>query len=279
MDLETFNDYRLRTVRFVHRTAADFLLVTKEGREILKFDHTTASERNVKGCESRIFASVVGLHFQIIPDLLENFTRAVGITDIDEKQFDYLLRFLEKGFYRLLEELEMVRSHKVIYGIRSVYDVAKVTVDGFIQGVARLGYATAIRNYADYVQAKELKLTNEFIDFILFNFIDPKKMKRHSIGRRFRAWRTHDHDMLVWLLQAGADPIGSKQAWNWCIPYNFPFYQKVSAFESFVFDVPSYTLNDNEFPDGFSLANTLKTFLEHRPSLEKKNVVESKGFA
>jgi hypothetical protein len=268
MDLQTFQKYSLQSVRFVHRSAADFLLGTKEGRGILTYSQTTASERTVKGCESEIFARLVGLgFFQSFPDMLEE---VADITNIDDKQFDHLLHFVEKGFYRLLEELEMIRGHKVIYGTKSIYDVAKKTVDDFIQGVAKLGYIPAIRNYVDYVQAKGLELTDEFKNFILFNFMDPKKMERYPMGPRPRIWRTHDHDMLIWLLKAGADPLDSKHAWNWRVAHNYPFHQNVSAFESFAFDVPNYTLHAKEFPDGLSLANTLKKFLEHRPRLGKR---------
>jgi hypothetical protein len=212
----------LNYVRFIHRSAGDFLRYTKEGRDILAFDLTTTGQRNVKRFESRIFASLVGLgESEALP---EQWMELSDLPGLDETQLYHLLGFVEQAFFRLLEDLEVVRGSKVHYGTRSLSQVAKKIMDDFTKNMAGIGYIPAVRNYVAWVKARGEEVTNTFMTFILFSFIEVRRINRYIVGLLPDRWMTCDHDIVLWLLNTGADSIGSEPAWNWSRFRTLPFY-------------------------------------------------------
>jgi hypothetical protein len=271
--LQTFNLYSLQRVSFIHRSAADFLLESSEGQSILAYNQTSVGERRVKLIESRLFTGLIGTrrgrqnNGRIWLDFIFNEA-------LDEKQFYHLLRIAEKTFYRLLHEIEKLRGrklsstvilsvHKISKTIISLTEAVKRIVGEFLQIAASLGDLVAIQNYRCYLQRQGFELTTEFKSFILFAVIQ-QEFKRNPDPE---PWGTVNHNMVSWLLNVGADPKGSEQAWNLNWWGGLHFSQKVSALEGFLLELPGYIIRAKETSDYLRLANTLEQLLAYRPNV------------
>jgi hypothetical protein len=269
--LQTFNSYSLQRVSFIHRSAADFFLESSEGQSILNYNQISLGEHRVKLIESRLFTDLVGTRSGRQNSgriwLEVSFREA-----LDEKQFDHLHRIPERAFYRLLHEIEKLRGrklsstvilHKNIKTIISLPEAVKRIVGEFLRIAASLGDLAAIQNYWCYVQRQGFELTTEFKSFILFAVIQ-QEFKRNPDPE---PWGTVNHNMVSWLLNVGADPKGSEQAWNLNWWGGLHFSQKVSALEGFLLELPGYIIRAKETSDYLRLANTLEQLLAYRPNV------------
>jgi hypothetical protein len=259
-------------VRFIHRTAADFLLNTTEGQGILASYHAAAGEIKVKRSESEAFAWLAGSGAPISYLLHAKNWVLEGVASKDSKwkQLGHLKLWFDKMFYSYLGDLENLRGSKLCYTTKLLYETAKETVAQYITNLGQFGELSAIKKYVEYTEALGYQLTNDFSSFVLFK----------TIQWHHEDWGTCHRDVISYLLKLGADPNDSTREWSWfsmnLIP---PAYQKQSALEVFIYNILNLSYQDSDdMPHlataAVSLAATLKDLLEHKPNLERRILYE-----
>lgn len=190
-------------VQFIHRSAADFLLDTQEGREILASDQTSFYERNLFLGESTLFSIIAGAGNHFRDDQSISLAAAsrfnTSAVTYKAKVADPLVQTAEKILYRLLEELELLRN-RGCDGCKErawqVPDMILEVIDDFVGFAIRCGHSLTIRNFIESLQARGYAVTDDFRSHVLRAYCEGFFLPQDGL----------EEDLIVRLLRAGADP-------------------------------------------------------------------------
>jgi len=197
--LERLTEFCYKTrVQFIHRSAADFLRDTKEGREILASDRTNIEERSLSVYEAVVFACISGVGENSLSEIRfhkDNINYIKNELEINNS----LSKVIQDGYHRLLQELELLNNSRLggDEGISAELPqkILELMDDWIRFGIKRRD-AHILQDLVSTLKFKGYSVTDEFKSHILFVYCD-------TPGRP-PSWV--EDDLILWLLRAGADP-------------------------------------------------------------------------
>lgn len=273
--LEALEDYLIRLsdlgrerIEFVHRSAAAFLLETKEGRDILACDRTTVSQQVESIVQASCFSVLSG-----VPEILcGDIWFIIRMSNVILEAADnYLIRHCEAVFYRLLHDLEIIGN----LAIGGSIELSKISVDAaemalelvkdFVCIGAQHKFSSPVRKYMRYLQARNLLVTDEFKSYVLWSFCAFRGDTAEWI----------QDELIALLLQQRADPNFSLDSLlpN---PEFHPNQQPLSAFERFIFNIAGFIYNRKPRLVAEDIAARVRDFINHGADVTRKTWLRAK---
>ncbi|TID23410.1 hypothetical protein E2P81_ATG02981 [Venturia nashicola] len=260
-----------QTIHFIHRTAADFLLETPEGQNILACSPVSPSQIWVNKQKASIvsFLAGSGMPFYALFESIQSCEH-----DLEQSQVPQLMQRVEKIFDSLLWDLETLRGRTLQPTVESLYSMAKSTTIVFLVSAMAYTFLQPWEEYTKTVATKGYCLSNDFKGFILFQVLvqwEQASPRSDCNGHL---------DLLLRLLMEGADANARKGC---CSDTFYPrpgFGQNLCAFELFLLHlIRSFYWFDDPMDGSQSLiaqqhvaiiTNILNQMLSQGPDLKKK---------
>jgi hypothetical protein len=190
-DLVPFRDFR---VKFIHRTASDFLTDTEQGRAILGLDATSRQDKLVALIRAAITGCSLWRKKFPLHDELEDFqflSLTILATTISEIEKQKLFRHLEHGWYRIVREPADF----------STRDTAVAPLPDFLGFSASLNASAYVISRFEEIQSTHRKLiSQDYKNYLL----------QQATGFFYRIPETHEWQsqlhLIRFLLSQGARP-------------------------------------------------------------------------
>lgn len=225
--LHWFATRHRRVVRFIHRTAADFLLETPEGQKIMAHHHTSSSEIRMEKWKSTGFSRLAGSGANV-SELYEwlHFEELL----FDQRQKFTLLKWTENVFFLSLATLGALRGQILQPTTRSLYSIAKYTILDFMTTASHGNVPYFWERYTKTVATQGYHLSKDLKTYMLVHVLRGDELWRDLVGD----FDGH-FDSICRLLAEGADASDMKRECHWFdLQGDYLLDQTLCAFDIFL---------------------------------------------
>lgn len=271
---------RNQGVHFIHRTAADFLLETSEGQDILACHRASSGQIRMNKLKTEVFSCLAGTR-DASNDFLYLVNAISSSTEyLDQSQISKLFEYVDKIFFASLDNLEVLRGRTLQPTTQSLYSTARLMTIGYLRNADGPFVDQNWERYTKTVEMKGYHPSNDFKSYILF-----QALLVFGSGQRDILWTIDAHlNLILRLLTEGADAGDKTQKWQWTDYFGYGkvsyFYnQNLCALELFLYNMlrGNYKLKDQDrflIPQQHAalVKGILHTMLIHGPDLKNKIV-------
>lgn len=187
------------TVRFIHRTAIDFLQDTHEGQAILAADHTPDDELHSFIVETKLFSVILGAAECLIDFIIDCNGRHFQLTS-------RLLRYGETTFFELLDRLELLhckREKNIDDTTQKIATIAFQLIHKYCVSLVLFGYLPALQRVFALLDKRGQTVTKPFVSYVLLCVCETR-IHSKPLSRPLS-------DCIVWLISLGADSNFTQQ--------------------------------------------------------------------